>query len=144
MAEFSVGLPNQALKPLVSTYQANVLQTKPFERYDTVGAVGAETNVFAPVTIESNRKVSIEDILVWASAGIDDAIFKVYRNGVCIAMYEVEAAESTERIPITLELNEGEILRVTAASATGAATVATTISGRSELKSNVLFSPVLA
>lgn len=151
MTEVALGLPNQALKPLVSTFQSTVLQTIPFERHAELAAVGAEANVFPGgalanvFTFPTNKKVSLSDILV-KSGAVDDMIFRFYRNGVQVLQYEVAAADDTERVDVSgvPEFDEGETLRVTASSVTGGGLAVLDLLGREELKRNELFSQVIA
>jgi hypothetical protein len=150
MSEVAIGLPNTGLRPIVSTFTSNVRPVIPFEKHAERTGVGAEANVFPGgaitdvFTISSNKKVSIEDILV--NSSMNDTIWRVYRNGVQVLQFDVEDADKTERIPLVggMELDEGETLRVTASSVTGNANVVLDIRGREELKRNELFSQILA
>lgn len=146
MSEIGIGLPNQALKSFVSTFQNTVQQTTPFERTFTTAALVAatETDVFAVTTIGSNLKVTMDSLLV--SAGNADTIFKLYRNGVLITVYEqavVNASEQVFQMGIGKEYEEGQTYRLTATSAAGGATATASVSGRSELKRNEEFTQII-
>ena len=146
MSNTSLGLPNQALKSFVNTFQNSVNQVTPFERTATTAALVAatETNVFAVTTIGSNLKVSMDSLIV---SGEDaDTIFKLYRNAVLIGTYTVAGAIIPTQVftdGVGKEYDEAQTYRLTATSAAGGGTATATVSGSSQLKRNELFSQVL-
>lgn len=143
---FSIGLSNQGLRGLVVTPHATVLPTIPVESRTLIALGGvAETNIIATTTMADNYKVTIDSLIVTA-ANVDN-LFKLYRNGTCILNFIPDVAgQSIQVFPVGggKEYDEGETIRLTVTSATGAGNVEASISGRAELKRNVLFSPVLA
>jgi hypothetical protein len=143
---FSIGLSNQGLRSLVVTPHLSVLLTVPVESRTIIAlAGGAETDVIATTTMPSNYKVTLDSILVTA-ANVDN-LFKLYRNGTCILNYTPNVAlQSVQIFPVGggKEFDEGETMRLTVTSVVGAGNVEASVSGRAELKKNVLFSPVLA
>lgn len=143
---FSIGLSNQGLRGLVVTPQSVVRQTIPFESRTLIAlAGGAETDIIATTTMTANYKVTIDSLIVTA-ANVDN-LFKLYRNGTCILNFIPNVAgQSVQVFPVGggKEYDEGETIRLTVTSVVGAGNVEASISGRSELKKNVLFSPVLA
>jgi hypothetical protein len=146
MSEIGIGLPNQALKSIVSTFSNSVIQTSPFERTFTTAVLVAatETDVFPVTAIGSNLKVTMDSLIV--SGGNADTIFKLYRNGVLITVYEQAVAAASEQafqMGIGKEYDEAQTYRLTATSAAGGSTATASVSGRSELKRNELFSQVI-
>jgi len=142
---FSIGLPNQALKARVSSYTPIPEPRVPYNLLNLVPAVvaGVETDVIAAQTVPANKALTLTDILV--RCGVDDFVFRIYKNGVVVATFAVDAADATQRVPLTgaLVLDEGDVFKVMAVSPTGGyAEVA--LSGHEDLKAERLFSPVLA
>jgi hypothetical protein len=141
---FSIGLPNQGLKQLVCQYQGTVLQTIPLEVSMTDTAGAGETDIIPLQTVASNRKLTMDSLLV--TAGDADDIFKLYRNGAAILSFVGVIAQSLQVFPQGggREFDEGETWKVTVTSAAGGADSTVSVSGRSELKRQTLYSPVVA
>jgi len=143
---FGMGLPNQALKSLTSQYSSNPLQTIPIEATATVALGGAgETDVIVLQTVPSNRKVTLDSLTV--TAANVDCIFKLYRSGVAILTFiPAISAQSVQVFSegVGKEYDEAETWKVTVTSATGAGNVSASASGRSELKRQMLYSPLIA
>jgi hypothetical protein len=144
---FSMGLPNQALKALQSQYSSNPLQTIPVEYDVTTGALGggAETDVISLKTVASNHKVTLDSLLV--NAGHLDNIFRLYRNGVLVLSYKPNVVGQSVQVftdGVGKEFDEAETWRVRVISAAGGVTAQASVSGRDELKRQMLYSPLLA
>jgi hypothetical protein len=141
---FSIGLPNQGLKQLVCQYQNSVLQTIPLEVNATDTAGAGETDIIVEQTVPANRKVTLTSLLV--TAGDADDVFKLYRNGTVILSFIGVIAQSLQVFPygVGREFDEGETWKVTVTSVAGGADSTVSASGRSELKRQMLYSPVVA
>lgn len=148
MDGFSLGLPNQALKPFVSSYVQSVLETIPFEKHAEVASLvaGTETNVFpggaltVVFTMPVNMKTFFEMIV---NSSVADTIYRVYRNGVQVDQFQNNIAAESVLNPTGFEYDENETLQVTAKSATGGGNAIVDLRGRSSLKRNELFSQVI-
>lgn len=145
---FAMGLPNQGLHALTSTFTSSVTQTAPVE-YDAASAnltIGAEKDLIATKTVADNQKITLDSLVV--SVPIADAIIKLYRNGVVVEAWTPKTiTQSIELFPVGCgkEFDEAETWRITATSATGIASPAhISVSGRTEMKRNTLFSQVIA
>jgi hypothetical protein len=143
-----MGLPNQALKSLVSQFQGNVLSTIPLEVESggVVSGAGA-TDVIALHTVTSNYKVTMDSLIV--TPGDADDIFKLYRNGAVILQFVPGAAAvgtSKQVFPEGggKEFDEGETWKITVTSVAGGGTCYANVSGRQELKRQMLYSPLIA
>jgi hypothetical protein len=145
---YSIGLPNQGLKQLTSTFSNSVTQTAPVEYLiaSVNLGVGVETNLVATKTVAANQKITLNSLNV--SVPIADTIIKLYRNGTVVESWTPKTINtSIELFPVGggKEFDETETWRITATSATGIAeNVTGSVSGRTELKRNELFSQVLA
>jgi hypothetical protein len=108
--------------------------------------VGVETNLVATKTVAANQKITLNSLNV--SVPIADTIIKLYRNGTVVESWTPKTINtSIELFPVGggKEFDETETWRITATSATGIAeNVTGSVSGRTELKRNELFSQVLA
>ncbi len=153
MPEIAIGLPNQALKPLVSTFVSDVKPTVPFEQTGSVTGLAAATETDIPlvpagsatVTVGANKKVIIDSLKVKASN--IDTIFRLYRGSQVVAVFQGDIANKTYEVfelGVGKEYDEGQTLKVTAESTAGGGNAWATLSGREELKRDTVFSPVLA
>lgn len=147
MPEIAIGLPNQALMPLVSSFVPDAKVTVPHEKSGVVDtlAAGTETDVIAEYTVASNKKVSLDSFKVKASN--IDTIFRLYRNGSVVLVFQGDVADKTFEVfenGIGKEFDEGESIKVTAESAAGGGNAWATLSGSESLKRDQLFSQVLA
>jgi hypothetical protein len=153
---FSIGLPNQGLKSLTSTFTQSAPTVIPFE-YDgnsknTVTGVDADLtiattrNLLPTVTVPANAKLVVDSLLV--DVPIADAIVKMYRSGTLVASWTPKTiTTSIQLFPVGggKELDETETLRITVVSATGIAAMAhVSVSGRYEMKRGELFTQVIA
>lgn len=147
MGEIGIGLPNQALKSFVSTFQNTVNQTVPYEKQFTSAALVAatETDLVPLQAMPTNMKTFLTSLKVTVT--VIDTIIKLYRSGVLIMSYEPGIINNTQEAFANFvggrEYDESETIRVTATSATGGGTATISLSGRSQLKHNEEFSQVI-
>jgi hypothetical protein len=145
---FAMGLPNQALKSLTASANATILETIPVEFDADTAALGAgaDRNLVATQTVAANRKVSLDSLIV--NVPIADAIVKMYRNAVVVETWTPKTVDQSIQLftdGIGKEFDEAETWRITITSAGGSGNVAHgSVSGRSEIKRNELFSQILA
>lgn len=145
---FSMGLPNQALKALQSQFRSSVLQTIPLEVESGAVVSGAgTTTMIATQTVPQNYKVTMDSLIV--NPGDADDVFTLLRNGVAIMKFMPGAAAagtSVQAFPqgTGKEFDEAETWAVTVTSAGGGGTCYANVSGRSELKRQMLYSPLIA
>lgn len=146
---FGMGLPNQGLHALTSSFVSSVTQTAPVE-YDADSSanltIGAERDLVALKTVAANQKITLDSIVV--NVPIADAIVRLYRNGVIVEAWTPKTVgQSVELFPVGCgkEIDETETWKITAISATGIAAKAhISVSGRTEMKRNELFTQVIA
>ena len=153
MDGFAIGLPNQALKPLVSTFVSKVVQTKPYENDLTALALVAGTETFllgtsaaVGATLPLNFKTFISSLKVLVT--VIDTVFKLYRNGVLIGTFEPgiinQSVEVFANFVGAKEFDENDLISLSATSVTGGGNATAVLSGESILKRNELFSQVIA
>jgi hypothetical protein len=153
MSELSIGLPNQALKPMVSAYVPVPALMTPFEQDGYVAVLGAGVRTDVPltpngaalVTVPANQKITLDSITV--KVGVVDTLVRLYRGAAIIAVFQAAVKDVTYQLftdGIGKEYNEGETFKITAESAAGGGNVWVSLSGRSEMMRNQLFSPVIA
>lgn len=142
---FSIGLPNQALKALTSTFQSTVNLVTPLEVTLSASAGGGvETDVITVQTVASNKKAILDSLLVTAS--VDGSVFRVYRGSTIVTAFTVATADTEYQVfadGIGKEFDEAETWKVTVFNA-AAVDATASASGRLEMKRNELFSQVLA
>jgi hypothetical protein len=145
---FGMGLPNQGLKSLTASATATVLETIPVEfDADTLDlGAGATRDLVATQTVAANRKVTLDSLIV--NVPIADAVVRMYRNGTVVEAWTPKTIDQSLQLfndGIGKEFDEGETWRITITSVGGSVSVAHgSVSGRSEIKRNELFSQILA
>jgi len=145
---FGMGLPNQGLKSLTASATATVLETIPVEFDADTAALGAglTRDLVATQTVAANRKVSLDSLIV--NVPIADAVVRMLRNGTVIEAWTPKTIDQSIQLfndGIGKEFDEGETWRITITSVGGSGSVAHgSVSGRSEIKRNELFSQILA
>jgi len=145
---FGMGLPNQGLKSLTASATSTVLETIPVEFDADTAALGAglTRDLVATQTVAANRKVSLDSLIV--NVPIADAVVRMLRNGTVIEAWTPKTIDQSIQLfndGIGKEFDEGETWRITITSVGGSGSVAHgSVSGRSEIKRNELFSQILA
>jgi hypothetical protein len=153
---YSIGLPNQGLKQLTSTFSNSVTPTTPYEydgnsKHTGTGAdadltIATTRNLVPTLTVPANSKLVVDSLIV--NVPIADAIIKMYRNGTLIESWTPKTiTTSVQLLPVGggKEFDEAETLRITVVTATGIAAMAhASISGRYDMKRGELFTQVIA
>jgi hypothetical protein len=140
---FGMGLPNQALKALQSQFQSNPLETIPVE-FNVAAAPGAGTTALLTVVVAPNKKVTLDSFLVTTSVITD--IFTLSRNGTTILSYTPGVTGQSVQVfahGVGKELDENDTWVVSVTSVAGS-NVVISVSGRDQLKRQMLYSPLIA
>jgi hypothetical protein len=141
---FGMGLPNQGLKSLTASATSTVLETIPVEFDAAVILAAAEVNLVATQTVANNRKITLDSLIVNVSRA--ETVVTLYRNAVVVASWTPKTVDQSIQLftdGIGREFDEAETWRITMTAA-GAGTAHGSVSGRSEIKRNELFSQILA
>jgi hypothetical protein len=145
---FGMGLPNQGLKSLTASATATVLETIPveFDADTAVLVIGTEEHLVDTQTVAANRKVTLDSLIV--NVPIADAIVRLYRNAVLVESWTPKTIDQSIQLftdGLGKEFDEGETWKIEIISPAGSASVAHgSVSGRSTIKRNELFSQILA
>jgi hypothetical protein len=140
---FSMGLPNQALKAKQSQFQSNPLETIPVE-FNAAAAPGAGTTALLTVVVAPNKKVTLDSFLVTTSVITD--IFTLSRNGTTILSYTPGVTGQSVQVfahGVGKEFDENDTWVVSVTSVAGS-NVVISVSGRDQLKRQMLYSPLIA
>jgi hypothetical protein len=141
---FSMGLPNQALKAKQSQFQSNPLETIPVEFNAAAAVLGPATTALLTVVVAPNKKVTLDSFLVTTSVITD--IFTLSRNGTTILSYTPGVTGQSVQVfahGVGKEFDENDTWVVSVTSVAGS-NVVISVSGRDQLKRQMLYSPLIA